>query len=132
MTRDNAIENAQAELSKAQSARQAAKALAELALYDDAASRLYYAVFHLVSAALMAIGVQADTHSGVAPLLGQHLVKPGLLPAQVSRYFARLMSLRGQADYNRHFLMDAEGFEEELPKAEALFSLVEAFLLDRG
>lgn len=132
MTGENAVENAQAELAKAQSARRAAHALAELKLYDDAASRLYYSVFHLVSAALLMLGVQAQTHGGVASLLGQHLVKPGLVPHQVGRHFASLMGLRSQSDYNRHFVMDAEGFTEELQRAETLFALLEVFLAERG
>ncbi len=60
MTDENAIENACAELVKAEAALRAARALADLELYDDAASRLYYAVFHLISAALLRLGVQAQ------------------------------------------------------------------------
>ena len=132
MTSDNAQDNASAELCKAQAALKAARALANIKLFDDAASRLYYAVFHLVSAALVILGVQAQSHGGVASLLGQHLIKPGLVPAEVGRNFASLMGLRSQADYNRHFAMDAEGFAEEMTRAEALFTLLEKFLTERG
>lgn len=132
MTGENEIVNAQAELAKAQAARRAAQALAELGLYDDASSRIYYAAFHLASAALLILGVQAQTHSGVASLLGQHLVRPGLVPNEVGRQFASLMGLRSQADYNRHFILDAAGFREEMQQAETLFSSLEAFLLKRG
>jgi len=132
MTKDNAQENARAELSKAHAALRAARALANLMLYDDAASRLYYAVFHVVSAALVILGVQAQSHGGLANLLGQHLIKPGLVPAGVGRDFAMLMGLRAQADYNRHFTMDAEGFAEEVQRAEALFAMLEGFLAQRG
>jgi uncharacterized protein (UPF0332 family) len=96
VTDENARANAEAELTKARAALRAAHALADLSLRDDAASRLYYAAFHLVSAALLCLGVQAQTHRGVASLLGQHLVRPGLLPTRVSRDFATLLGLRGQ------------------------------------
>ena len=132
MTSDNAHDNAGAELSKAHAALQAARALADLKLYDDAASRLYYAVFHLVSAALVVLGVQAQSHGGVASLLGQHLVKPGLVPTHVGHHFAALMGLRSQADYNRHFVMDAESLAEELQRADALFNVLGEFLAQRG
>jgi uncharacterized protein (UPF0332 family) len=132
MTGENESVNAQAELTKARAARRAAQALAELELYDDASSRLYYAAFHLVSAALLTLGVQAQTHGGLASLLGQHLVRPGLVPSQVGRHFAALMGLRSQADYNRHFVMDAEGFAEEMLRADTLFSALEAFLSEHG
>lgn len=106
--------------------------LAEIGLFDDASSRLYYAAFHLVSAALLTHGVQAQSHGGVATLLGQHLVRPGLLPTLVAREFATLMGLRSQADYNRHFVMDAEGFAAAARSAEALFPPLEAYLVGRG
>jgi uncharacterized protein (UPF0332 family) len=132
MTGENALDNARAELSKARSALQAARALADLKLYDDAASRLYYSAFHLVSAALLILGIQSQSHGGLASLLGQHLVKPGFVPAQVARDFSMLMGLRGQADYNRHFVMDAEGFADEMQRAEVLFSRLGEFLAQRG
>ena len=132
MTNENAIVDAKAELQKAQAALRAARALAELELFDDAASRLYYAAFHLVSAALLVLGVQAQTHSGVATLLGQHLVKPGLLPASVSHDLSALLGLRGQADYNRHFVSDSAGIAEELARVTRMFAAVEPFLALRG
>jgi uncharacterized protein (UPF0332 family) len=132
MTNENALADATAELQKAHAALRAAQALTELKLFDDAASRLYYAAFHLISAALLVLGIQAQTHAGVATLLGQHLVKPGLLPASVSRDLSSLLGLRSQADYNRHFVLDAQGMAEELARAAKMFSVVEAFLAARG
>jgi uncharacterized protein (UPF0332 family) len=132
MTDENAKANAEAELQKAAAARRAARALADLGLYDDAASRLYYAAFHLISAALLCLGVQAQTHRGVASLLGQHLVKPGLLPTSVGRDFATLLGLRSQADYNRHFLLDAPSLAEELARVDGLFACIGSFVTSRG
>lgn len=132
MTDENELINARAELAKALAARRAAQALADLDLYDDASSRLYYAAFHLVSAALLTLGVQAQSNSGLASLLGQHLVRPGLVPPEVARQFGSLMGLRGQSDYNRHFIMDAAGYAEERSKAELLFAALDHFLAARG
>jgi uncharacterized protein (UPF0332 family) len=131
MTEDNAKANAGAELLKAHAARRAGRALIDLGLYDDAASRLYYAAFHLISAALLCIGVQAQTHRGVAELLGQHLVKPGLVPASVARDFAALLGLRSQADYNRHFLLDRTSIDEELERVDGVFAILGPFLASR-
>jgi uncharacterized protein (UPF0332 family) len=132
MTDENAQANAAAELVKAYAARRAARALADLGLHDDAASRLYYAAFHLISAALLCLGIQAQTHRGVASLLGQHLVRPGLLPASVGRDFAVLLGLRSQADYNRHFLLDGASAVEELARVDRLFATVGQLLASHG
>jgi uncharacterized protein (UPF0332 family) len=85
-------------LQKAYAARRAAPALAGLGLFDEATSRLYSAAFHLLSVSLLCLEVQTQTHRGVASLLGQHLVKPGLVPTSVARDFATLLGLRSQAD----------------------------------
>lgn len=132
MTDENALANARAEWAKAKAARRAATALADLGLFDDAASRLYYAAFHVASAALLTHGVQAESHGGLAGLLGQHLVRPGLVPTHVGKELGILMGLRGQADYNRHFVMDADGFAAATRSADVLFSALEASLAGRG
>jgi uncharacterized protein (UPF0332 family) len=132
MTGENAIVNAKAEYEKAQLARRAAEALAGLGLYSDAPSRLYYSAFHLVSAALLTLGVQAQSHGGLSVLLGQHLVRPGLIPVSAIREFSSLMALRREADYNRHFILDADGYAEELARANSLFASIERFLAERG
>ncbi|MEJ7702736.1 MAG: HEPN domain-containing protein [Geodermatophilaceae bacterium] len=75
----------------ANDAFRAAVALVELALYRDAVSRLYYAVFHAARAALICHGLQAKTHSGQ---LDRFAVTFG--PAPV---VARLLELRIDADY---------------------------------
>lgn len=77
-------------------------------------------------------GVQAQAHRGVALLLGQHLVKPGLVPTSVARDFATLIGLRNQADYNRHFLLDAPSINDELARVDALFQPLEGFFAARG
>jgi uncharacterized protein (UPF0332 family) len=132
VTSENALLDSKAELQKAHASLRAAQALASLDLFDDAASRVYYAAFHLVSAALLVLGIQAQTHAGIAMLLGQHLVKPGLLPASVGYDLASLFGLRSQADYNRHFTLDAASMAEELARVIKMFGVVETFLAARG
>lgn len=132
MTADNCQTNAAAELAKAQAALKAARTLRDAGLFDDAASRAYYAAFHLISAALLCLGVQAGSHNGVAALLGQHLVKPGLLPPELSKEFALLLGLRNQADYNRFFNLTEAAFTTELARVEGVFAVVLPFLAARG
>lgn len=50
-----------------------------------------YAVFYLMSAALLKLGIQSSAHEGLASLFGQHLVKPGLLPVHAGRDLATLL-----------------------------------------
>jgi hypothetical protein len=50
----------------------------------------------------------------------------------VGRDLAALMGLRSQADYNRHFLLDASSLAEELERVEQLFSVIGAWIAARG
>jgi uncharacterized protein (UPF0332 family) len=132
MTDDNRIANAAAEVRKAERALAAADALVEVGLLDDAMSRLYYAGFHMASAALLALGIEVKSHAGLSALFAQHLVKAGLVATSASRQLARLFALRQQADYNRHFEMDIAGAREEREVAGQLVDMLRSFLAGRG
>lgn len=56
---------------------------ASMGFWDVVANRLYYAVFHAVSALLIKDGYKVGTHKGAMLMFGQHYVKTGkayLLP----------------------------------------------------
>ncbi|MBM4344315.1 MAG: HEPN domain-containing protein [Deltaproteobacteria bacterium] len=109
MTAEARAANIAAEVAKARAALHAADELFAIELFDDAMSRLYYAAFHLASAALLAVDVEATTHRGLLSLVSLHLVKPARVPPDTARGLTELFSLRNQADYDRHFVMDADG-----------------------
>jgi hypothetical protein len=50
----------------------------------------------------------------------------------VGRDFATLLGLRSQADYNRHFLLDAPSINEEMARVDAMFELMGAFITSHG
>ena len=55
-------------------------ALVNAGLWSGAANRLYYAVFHAVSALLVHDRHQVNTHQGSHALFGLHYIKTGILP----------------------------------------------------
>jgi len=52
-------------------------------------NRLYYACFYAASAALLAEGKSATTHSGLRTLFHQGLVKPGVVPSNWDAFTTR-------------------------------------------
>jgi len=58
------------ELRHASSALAAARLLRDAALYNDALSRLYYALFHTMTALLLTEGVEPRRHRSLPGLLG--------------------------------------------------------------
>jgi uncharacterized protein (UPF0332 family) len=101
MTDDNRRTAVELEVRQGDRALKAARALCEMGLYNDALSRLYYAVFHAMSALLLSQGVEPRRHRAVAGLLGTHFVTPGLLTAADVSVVSRAYGQRDLADYER-------------------------------
>jgi hypothetical protein len=132
LTDANRVENARRELQRAEAALAAARALAQLGLWDDAVSRAYYAAFHAAKAALFSAGVQARTHEGTHDLLFQHFVATGALRRQVAKGLAALQRYREQADYSTTVRFDAESGAEEIDRAAGIVGEITDLLRARG
>lgn len=120
MTSDNRRRNIADELARAQQSFRAVRLLVDGDLANDAVSRAYYAVFHVMRAALLSRGVEAKTHSGTLRLFNQELTSKGVLPS-FNKLLTGLQGSREAADYEaavvftiddaRSLLADAETFE---------------------
>jgi uncharacterized protein (UPF0332 family) len=73
---------------------------ANLGFWDVVANRLYYSVFHAVSALLINDGHKVGTHKGAILMFGQHYVKKGAFPIEDARLYAQLQTMREKGDYN--------------------------------
>lgn len=74
--------------------------LTEIELYNDAASRAYYATMHGAEAALATKDILAESHKGVGRMFGKHLVKPGEVEPERSDQLSGNSDLRISADYD--------------------------------
>lgn len=92
--------------------------------WSMAANRLYYALFHAISALFVADGLQVGTHLGAKIRFGQHYVKTGKVSPQQGRLYSQLESLRERADYDCFFKATKENVDEYYNDAQILFSRV--------
>ncbi len=76
----------------------AAKELQSRGDYDFAVSRLYYSLFYLAEALLLAKGLSFSSHSAVLSALYEHFVKPGLLPKEMHQLIHETFDRRQEAD----------------------------------
>ena len=76
-----------------------AEKIAELDYWDMVANRLYYAVFHAVTALLIHDRHKVGTHKGVVLLFGQHYIKTGRFSIHEGRLYSQLQTMREKADY---------------------------------
>ena len=109
-------------LEKAQRAYEQAAGVVQMRYWETAANRLYYAAYNAVSALLIAYGYNAQSHSGVTHLFGQHFVKTGLVPTEFGRLYHKLFSMRLTGDYDDTYgITDAD----VLPYIEPARTLIE-------
>lgn len=123
MTEDNRRQAIAQDLRQSELAMKGARLLRDAGLYNDALSRLYYALHHATLARLMTEGVEPRRHRAVASLLSAHFLPSGVLTAEDIAVVGRTQSYRDLADYNR-------AWEATLAIADEAFAAVEP-LLDR-
>jgi uncharacterized protein (UPF0332 family) len=116
----------QLELGHARSAHRAAQLLRESGLYNDALNRLYYALYHIVTALLLSAGVEPRRHRALPGLLGTHFAH-ALGPAELA-VVARAATWRDLADYERTWQANAEVTAQAFAEIEPLMSRLQQLL----
>lgn len=74
--------------------------------WDLVANRLYYSVFHAVTALMFADGVRTSTHKGTSSQFGQYYVLTGQFSREDGILYSRLQTMREKADYQNTFTID--------------------------
>ena len=68
--------------------------------WDTIANRLYYALFHAVSALLIHDNHPVNTHRGVIAMFGNYYIKTGVFSGSAGRLYSDLQTIRNNSDYN--------------------------------
>ena len=110
------------EYEKGKSFLEQAEKIVELGYWDMVANRLYYAMFHAVSALLIKNGHKVGTHKGVVLLFGQHYIKTGIFSINEGRLYSQLQTMREKADYVCTFQTSQE---EIVPMLEPARKMIE-------
>lgn len=110
------------ELERADKIVQQFPSLAENQYWDTLANRMYYAVFHAVSALLIANAMPVRTHKGAIIIFNKEFVRTGIFSADEGHLFSQLESLRERGDYNCFVDTTAE---ELLPLMDPLKALID-------
>lgn len=96
--------------------------------WSMAANRLYYALFHAVTALFIKDGHQVSTHLGAKVTLGMHYIKPGIISTEQGRLFSQLETLREKADYDCLFKAEKSDIMNYLPVAQDLFECIKVLV----
>ena len=94
-------------------------------LWDTLANRVYYAVFHAVTALLIKNGLHAGSHQGVSVLFNKHFVKENLIDEKYGRLLARLENMREKSDYTCLFETTKEEVMPMIPQVKEMITIIE-------
>jgi uncharacterized protein (UPF0332 family) len=96
--------------------------------YGSAVNRAYYAVFYAANALLATLGLSRSKHSGVIAAFRMHFVKTGLIEAEHSRVYGRLMDDRYLSDYEVALTIDPDVARQDLDGARDFVKRVQRYL----
>ena len=116
------------ELEKALNIMQQIEGLQSLGYWDNIANRLYYALFHAVSALLIHDKHSVNTHRGVVVLFGQHYVRTGIFDIADGRLYSQLQTLREKGDYNCIYQTTQEEVEPMIEPARKLIQKIGEYI----
>ncbi|MBO4431743.1 MAG: HEPN domain-containing protein [Bacteroidaceae bacterium] len=100
-------------------------------LWEMAANRLYYALFHAVSALLICDHHEVGTHRGAVNKFSLFYVKTDIFTKEEGRLYSRLQQLREDGDYNCSIDVEQEEVEEKIEPTRQLIEKIKQYIADK-
>jgi len=121
-------EEVAAHMERAQQALQAARTLCDAGLFDDVASRAYYAAFHAAAAVLMARELTYKKHAAIIGAVHKELVHTGAVTAETGKHLTWLFELRSVGDYGEIIHVDEGQARLAVSRAEGLIHVFQELM----
>ncbi len=115
-------------LSKAEQYLRDAQRTLELEMYDTAANRSYYAIFHAARAVLALDGLDFKKHSGVVSNFQMRYIKTGVFDKSLSDIIKSAFSLRTESDYEDFYVIAKVDVENQVREAEIFCTEVRKYI----
>ena len=96
--------------------------------WEAAANRLYYALFHAVSALLINDGHEVGTHKGAVIRFHQYYVKTGIFSNEDGAFYSQMQSMRERADYNCYYDVTETEIVERLEPTSQLIEKIKEYI----
>lgn len=118
-------------LAKAEEYLNDAKSTLSLKMFDTAANRSYYAIFHSVRALLALDGKDFKKHSGVIACFQMDYIKTGIFAKQMSNIIKSAFSLRTESDYEDFFVISHEDVINQVEEAELFYNTILQYIKNK-
>ena len=96
--------------------------------WEAAANRLYYALFHAVSALLICSGHNVKSHRAILSLFGQHFVRTGIFSREDGSLLSDLVIMRDNADYNLFYEATEKKIAPYIDPTRQLIEKIETYI----
>lgn len=100
--------------------------------WEAAANRLYYALFHAMSALLISDGHQVKSHRGVMAMFGEHYVRTEIFSKKDGALLSDLVIMRDNADYNCFYEADEEKLSPFVEPTRMLIDKIKQYLAEHN
>ena len=100
-------------------------------LWGMVANRLYYALFHAVSALLISDQHEVGTHRGTVNRFSLYYVKTGIFTNEEGRLYSQLQSLREDGDYNCSIDIQQNEAEEKIEPTLKLIEKIKQYIVNK-
>ncbi len=115
-------------LSKARAYLEDAEKALRMDMYDTAANRSYYSIFHAVRALLALTGKDFRKHSGVISCFQMDYIKTGIFEKKLSDIVKSAFSLRTESDYADFYVISHEEVRRQVSEADVFLKTVTAYI----
>ena len=115
-------------MEKAKKDLYAAQKTLELGLYDNAANRSYYAIFHAARAVLALDGLEIKKHAGVVGTFSKEYIKTGVFDPSLAKIIKSAFSIRSETDYEDFYIVARSDVEEQVHDAEFFLGEIASYL----
>ena len=115
-------------LEKAKKDLNDARKTVELEMYDTAANRSYYAIFHATRAVLALDGQDYKKHSGVISNFQKNYIKTKIFDKQMSNIIKNAFDIRTESDYEDFYIISKEDVKLQVAEAEIFVANIENYL----
>lgn len=96
--------------------------------WNFVANRLYYAMFHAVTALLVRDGHEVKSHEGAKINFGKYYVMTNLATQEEGHFYSQMITLRERADYDCVFLADKSIIDERFPLVENFINKIKQLI----
>ena len=115
-------------LNKAKRDLEDSKKTLELEMYDNAANRSYYAIFHAARAVFALDGRDFKKHSGVISNFQKDYIKTEIFDKTMSNIIKSAFDIRNETDYEDFYVVPKEDVKRQVEEAEIFVSNIENYI----